>query len=271
MAKKITLCVEWVEVTPALAKEWLDKHSNPNNRGPNWKRVTAMANDMATGQWDVTHQGIAFTSDDKRAKEISDGHHRLHAIIKSGATIRLMVTYGVPHAAIIDGGWGRSISQARSMRGEDPKKSHHRYVGIVRSLLKLEADDMGLFVTEKQMREAEDRHLAALCWHYDTYARSVPACAWAALCFSYPFAPDAVDDLAKAATGDGAGLAADTPTLAYRNMLLRSSAAGQANSQAIMWKTFTAVRAHMQRKKTIRLMASEEDYQWFRTQWEMSQ
>jgi hypothetical protein len=47
---------------------------------------------MATDSWVPTHQGIAFNT----AGELVDGQHRLHALILSGKTIVMMVTFGLP-------------------------------------------------------------------------------------------------------------------------------------------------------------------------------
>lgn len=40
-------------VTPALAKQWLEK--NTNNRNVNFAKVKKMAKDMREGHWDTTH------------------------------------------------------------------------------------------------------------------------------------------------------------------------------------------------------------------------
>jgi hypothetical protein len=59
--------------------------------------VDAYARDMLNGVWVPTHQGLAFNDRD----ELIDGQHRLQAIVKSGCTVRMMVTFGL--ASVIDG------------------------------------------------------------------------------------------------------------------------------------------------------------------------
>ena len=81
---------QWMDITPALAREWLK--NNFGNRKISDDTVKAYARDMAAGVWTATHQGIAFNDRD----ELIDGQHRLRAIIRSGLTIRLMVTFGLP-------------------------------------------------------------------------------------------------------------------------------------------------------------------------------
>ena len=80
---------QWMDVDPTLAKHWLE--NNFRNRPVSEDVVKAYAWDMANGDWVPTHQGVAFNDQD----ELIDGQHRLLAIIRSGATIRMMVTFGL--------------------------------------------------------------------------------------------------------------------------------------------------------------------------------
>lgn len=84
------LNARWIEITPALALRWLT--NNIRNRPVSHDVVLAYARDMKNGEWQSTHQGIAFNDKD----ELIDGQHRLHAVVLSGCTIRMMVTFGLP-------------------------------------------------------------------------------------------------------------------------------------------------------------------------------
>lgn len=83
-----------VEVSPELAKEWL--RSNTFNRKVSPSTVSKYARDMSSGDWRLNHQGIAF--DDQGV--LVDGQHRLHAVIKSGSTVKMMVTWGADRVGI---------------------------------------------------------------------------------------------------------------------------------------------------------------------------
>lgn len=83
-----------VEISPALAKEWLE--SNTFNRKMSTATVSKYAGDMSAGVWRLNHQGIAF--DDQGV--LVDGQHRLAAIVKSGCKIRMMVTWGADRVGI---------------------------------------------------------------------------------------------------------------------------------------------------------------------------
>ena len=83
-----------VEVHEILAKEWLEK--NTFNRKLSRHTVNKYASDMKAGNWTLNHQGIAF--DD--AGVLVDGQHRLMAVIESGVTVPMMVTWGASRVGI---------------------------------------------------------------------------------------------------------------------------------------------------------------------------
>lgn len=66
--------IEIINVTPALAKEWLGKNSK--NRPVRKQHVKNLAGAFERGEYVMTHQGVAFGSDG----ELIDGQHRLSAI-----------------------------------------------------------------------------------------------------------------------------------------------------------------------------------------------
>lgn len=89
-AELATMQSRWMDVTPAMAEMWLQH--NFNNRPVSLDTVRAYAREMKRGKWLPNHQGIAFNDRD----ELNDGQHRLMAIVLSGCTARLMVTFGLP-------------------------------------------------------------------------------------------------------------------------------------------------------------------------------
>lgn len=89
--------------------------SRGNNRPVRAGCVERYAADMANGKWRVTHQGIAI---DKNGYVI-DGQHRLDGIIKSGATIEILVTRGLEpeNFDVIDSGSARTCSDSFVLEG----------------------------------------------------------------------------------------------------------------------------------------------------------
>lgn len=76
-------------ITPEMAAEYL-KH-NTDNRSLRTGHIEYLANAMKRGEWVLSHQGIAFNEHGV----LVDGQHRLHAVIKSGVTIDMVVSRGV--------------------------------------------------------------------------------------------------------------------------------------------------------------------------------
>jgi hypothetical protein len=80
--------VSIVEVTPALAREWLGRNTHNRNIRPTG--VAALVRDMRAGRYLLTGQGITFD----RNGVLIDGQHRLNAIIEADVTVPLVVLRG---------------------------------------------------------------------------------------------------------------------------------------------------------------------------------
>lgn len=106
--------MEVLEVSPQLATEWLTH--NTNNRPLSKNAVQQLADRIQRGEWQLTHQGIAFDEDDV----LIDGQHRLAAIVKAGIAVPLTITHGVPRTAftVMDTGRKRTGRDALTLAGE---------------------------------------------------------------------------------------------------------------------------------------------------------
>lgn len=104
---------ELVTVTPQLATEWLRK--NTGNRPFRPAKIEQYTRDMAAGRWQVTGEAIKFGTDGR----LLDGQNRLQAVINSGATIQILVVYGVSPVAqeVMDSGAARIAADALAMAG----------------------------------------------------------------------------------------------------------------------------------------------------------
>jgi hypothetical protein len=103
-----------VWVTPELARLWLTR--NDQNRKIRDHLVNAMARDMATDHWAYTGEAIKFD----RTGKLLDGQHRLKAVLKSGATVKMFVITDLPAEAqsFMDAGARRSAGDALAFREE---------------------------------------------------------------------------------------------------------------------------------------------------------
>ena len=133
---------EIVVVTPELASKWLAR--NKKNRRVYQGRVALYASQMASGEWHLTHQGIAFDE----LGNLVDGQHRLLAVIESGVPIRFWVFNGVSRDAMIaiDMGKTRSAVDAFTFLGDDV---NNRSVAVARILL-------GAYVFQRRKTERID-------------------------------------------------------------------------------------------------------------------
>lgn len=106
--------VEIRTVTPAVAKRWLSR--NVRNRKIRPSVVDGYARDMAAGSWKLTGEGIKFDTNGA----LSDGQHRLAAIVKANTSVPLLVVRGVEPDAqdVMDSGVKRSASDALVLKGK---------------------------------------------------------------------------------------------------------------------------------------------------------
>lgn len=103
-----------VYVTPEIAELWLQR--NVNNRPIRAARVASLARDMDADHWKYTGEAIKFDTEGN----LLDGQHRLAAVVKSGATVKMLVVIGLEASAqnFMDAGARRSAGDALSFRGE---------------------------------------------------------------------------------------------------------------------------------------------------------
>lgn len=104
---------EIYKVTPAVAKRWLTR--NVRNRSISEVVVDAYARDMTAGAWQITGEAIKFDTNGA----LSDGQHRLTAVVRSGATVNMLVVRGLaPEAqSVMDSGKKRTASDALTLAG----------------------------------------------------------------------------------------------------------------------------------------------------------
>lgn len=105
-----------MQVTPEMAGMWLDEGNKKRNRPLSSTTVEQIARQIRNGEWQLTHQGIAFDEDGN----LLDGQHRLKAIQVTGVTLPMMVIQGVPKSTftVLDTGRKRTGKDALHLSGE---------------------------------------------------------------------------------------------------------------------------------------------------------
>lgn len=104
--------VEIVEVTPAMAREWLKRNVHNFRKKVRDGLIIRLASDMP--HWDLNGESIKFDSNDC----LVDGQHRLMACIKANVSFRTVVVWGVERDSNIDTGAKRSLIDLLRYRGE---------------------------------------------------------------------------------------------------------------------------------------------------------
>ncbi|MGW7395216.1 hypothetical protein ACWGH7_01705 [Streptomyces cyaneofuscatus] len=219
-----------MKVTPQLAEEWL-KH-NTLNRPLSRQTVAQIARAIEQGEWQLTHQGIAFDE----GGDLVDGQHRLHAVIKAGESVQMLVARGVPRATftVMDTGRKRTGRDALALAGE--VNSTHLASALRGLHLYLTAPDgnwsgSSAVVSNDQLLSILKQHpgMREAIHHGVTLNRAVKVTVSAAVIGWYVTGRERPDvDQAPWLDGlvSGAGLAQGDPRLTFRNTLL-GMAAGQ--------------------------------------------
>jgi len=114
MNKEKAPYAQLMNVSPELAARWLAE-CNTNNRRAKSAEVMRILRDIRNGEWQVTHQGIAFSKDNV----LIDGQNRLHAIVRSQMTVPMYVWFNMDPKSllVIDQNVSRSKADALNLTG----------------------------------------------------------------------------------------------------------------------------------------------------------
>lgn len=127
-----------MDVTPDIAAAWLEKN-NTKNRELRQRRVDELAAEMKAGRWLTTHQGISFDTNN----QLNDGQHRLWAVVQSGVTVKMMVTFNeAPEAFLVtDVGATRSMADLTGFTRKDAELLH-RIVRFTKGQTRIHPNDV---------------------------------------------------------------------------------------------------------------------------------
>jgi hypothetical protein len=250
---------EFVEVTPALAREWLEL--NEDNRPISQPRVDVYARDMRAGAWQATHQGLAFDA----AGKLADGQHRLWAVVEADVAVRMCVARGVAAGARVAMDQGRARTPADALRIVDHVKHGARLVSWFRVIASLEAGKP-VQVSHATVRAQMARYAATVAWCTAHGPKTRPlnrVPVVGALVYAHRVAPAPVEAFA-AAYVSGAGLAEGAPALVLRNFVLERVQQVRETEAAIALKTLRALHAHVAGEAIEKLFAAKDALEYFR-------
>lgn len=227
---------EFVEVTPALAAEWL--LLNVHNRSLSKIYVHALAADMERGEWDLNGEGVKFDLHNR----LLDGQHRLEAIIECGLTVRMLVVRGLAANTqeTMDRGKLRNVAGALELNNV---ANANAVAAALNWLNKMETGrptsmDRTATVTPRRalVLLEQNPHLRDIGPILEPIRklRLQPGIAWA---LGYRFSE--IDGVAAkeffATLGSGENLAADSPIYRLREFLIAELAKGAGKHRTKPW------------------------------------
>lgn len=264
---------EKVMMNPAMALKLLETASD--NRNISTGHVAALEQMIRRGDWKLTHQGIAVGSDGK----LYDGQHRLWAIIQSGMSVPVLITYGLANESrlAIDKGRKRSVSdELRMFRGYS---NTVQLVGYVNLCANLSINDEGgsgghrvsmqtLGIFEKWydiFREGVDKSMLAVNAGAPLVIRRSHV--GGALAFAYPTAPNKISAFLDKVR-DGVGLEPKAPALVLRKFLLEHSLRNRAGIRiapaSITRKVLRAAMAEVKNEELSKFEETDKGVNYFR-------
>ncbi len=129
-----------IKITPDIAKQYLQR--NTHNRKIQRAKVEHFVKLMLAGLWTVSNDNIAFDVNGV----LSNGQHRLQAIIESGISVVQMVMFGVPEVAqqFMDIGTPRTLNQALTLAGIPGGSNKAAAYVTVKSILDPKSHKVGM-------------------------------------------------------------------------------------------------------------------------------
>jgi hypothetical protein len=129
--------VAWERITPEEASTLLEK-SAPNRR-LNHTSMERYAFDVADDNWYITGETIIINS----AGELCDGQHRLHAIVKAGVPMVVLVVRGISRQSmqVIDSGISRTV--AHQLQIANPRTWDNKTAGMSAAVVRILRDYAG--------------------------------------------------------------------------------------------------------------------------------
>jgi len=262
-------------ITPQLATRMLLK--NIINRTIYEHTVEKYALDMKRGRWAPTHQGICF--DDQG--NLTDGQHRLHAIVRSGKTIGLTVVSGIPETFIVnddgketpyrtqlvfDGGKLRGLGDQLNINFD--MKNANLKAAIIRTIIEICTKKTGLAlstITVKTVYDFYEQEIEAVVDARKSVPGLITAGALGAMTFAAKCFKDEVLVFEKSYF-TGVDLSQGSPILTFRNyMLNRTKGMGFSaiNKRSIVLYCFNSLKYHILKEPLKRLATTHQGLDFF--------
>lgn len=167
-----------MEVTPDLAREWLDHNDVNRNLRP--ARIYQYARAMTDGHWTITNDDICISTEGR----LLNGQHRLNAVVRAGIPVKMGVKFNVPEKAMahMDRGAARTTSDVLRLLGENDTAL---LAAVTRQVWLFEN---GLFETQNDVIPNDDELIDTLAAHPEIRDSLTAARKWRLDCPPTPLA-----------------------------------------------------------------------------------
>jgi len=236
--------IQEMTITPQLAASWLAMEGK--NRKMNIGLVNVYVRDMLADQWQLNGETI------KRAVDgtLLDGQHRLHAIVRAGISVRMMVVSGLDADSFktIDTGMRRTTAHLAGIAG---MKNAATQASIGRWLVLLtdSASATRRSVTSQQVFDALEQH--PLAGHFamrnceKRIKRLMPSACSAVMVLAAEKYGVEVPDSFMSAFSSGENMNRGDPAFELRERLIQNAArVAKLTTNTIVALTIKAVRAY---------------------------
>lgn len=252
-------------ITPKQAEKYLQ--FNTSNRTLRKTLVNTYAKDMASGNWKLTHQGVAFNCDGT----LLDGQHRLAAIVQSGVAVQMLVARGVDSRSqlVMDDHAKRNAGDALSLARKE--KITQSDVAVIRGVIELShhRNWNKCRMTKQDLDEVFDTFREPLVFVSESLASNergvTAACVKAAIVLAWFYVSDLnrmrsfCDVLTGKVLPENVG---DRAAVVLREWLLRSGMRHSANRIEGFMKTQRAIVAFHEHKDIGKLYGTTTFYPW---------
>jgi hypothetical protein len=249
-----------VLVTPELAQEWLAK--NEGNRPLRQNVVQLYATDIAAGKWQMNGETIKLAASGR----VLDGQHRLQAIVKTGASVEMLVVFGLQEDSFqtIDTGMRRTMANILGFNGAQNcgvLASIGRWIAILGHGSEYTRSN----VSSQTVLDMIQQH--PLSQHYATkFSNSairsfLPAASGAVMTLAAEKYGQDVIDLFMSNFASGEGLKRGDPVFELRERMIQNrSRIAKLQTQTVVALTIKAIRAYALQRQVgvLRWSANEE-------------
>lgn len=239
-------------ITPTKAREMLEH--NTGNRRVRAAWVRNLAGMISSGEWKITHQGVAFDTTGR----LVDGQHRLMAIVEADKAAKIMVSRGLSDDTYkyVDGGRPRVYSDRINLVSDarDNVIANKIVWAYLCSAQQRHSDITVSLIEDTYIELAEG--LAVVIPYFRKHVRRITVshvgAAAAVMCQKHP--ERGVEFLDGLISGEL--LERTSPIMNLRNFLL-----GERSSYGteIYWKTVAATQAFLQERNVVRLSVATHD------------